>query len=153
MAELRLLPLEDMLGPAEIDKLLTLLVDLGIHELPDGDDVIDLDDSMSDEQLTDFLDRLEAHDVACDIYLPVEFEGNVDVGDQNIGSAFTLAEALEELREELDIDAEELEDDVDPDEDESNLELMDRQLSAAWHAFARAANACVSRQVPLHVIT
>ena len=153
MAELRLLPLDDVFGSTEIGKLLTRLAEFGIHELPDGDDVIDLDDTLSDEQLTDFLDRLEAHDVACDIYLPVEFEGNVDVGDQSVGSAYTLAEALEELREELDIDAEELEEDVDPDEDGSNIEMMDQQLSAAWHAFARAANACVSRQVPLHVIT
>ena len=82
-----------------------------------------------------------------------------DIGDQSVGSAVALSDALEELREELDIGMSE---DADEDEEEDGefegepgheLEMVDQQLSAAWHAFARAVSACVSRQVPVQVIS
>ena len=88
------------------------------------------------------------------IYLPVEFEGRFDIGEQSVGSAFTLLEALEELREELDVDAE---DDEEDEEDgfgeESSLEMVEQQLNYAWHAFAKAATACANRRLPLHIIS
>ena len=86
---------------------------------------------------------------ACDVYLPVEFEGRTDVGDGMIvGSTYTLVEALEELREELDIEN----DDHDED-DELDYELMEEQLEYAWNAFSKAASASLEQQLPLHVIS
>ena len=149
MPELRLLPLSEALRPDQIDLILSKLAELGVDELPEGDDSVDFDDVLSDNQLADFMDRLEAHDIACDIYLPIEFEGLIETDDQSIGSALVLAEALEELRDELDID-----DEPDRDEDdELDLEMIEEQLSYAWHAFARATNACIARQIALHVIS
>jgi len=147
MAELRLFSLAEALGADQIDKLQGKLSELGVGDLPDGDDALDLDDVLSDDQLTDFMDRLEAHEIACDVYLPAEFEGRIVVGDQTFGSAQALAEALEELREELDIDGE----DGEADED-MELEVIEEQLGYAWRVFTRAASACLDRQMPLHVI-
>ena len=69
--------------------------------------------------MTEFLDRLEAHDIAADIYLPVEFEGRLPVGDFRVASAQTLVDVLEEMKEELAVEEdEEYEDDEDEEEDE-----------------------------------
>ena len=65
-----------------------------------------------------------------------------------MGSAYALLDALEELREELDIDEEEEEDEEDMD-----MEVIEEQLRVTWRVFLRAANTCVDRQVPLHVIS
>ena len=154
MAELRLLPLDEILNPPEIDKIVTQLLELGIKSLPTGDDIADLDNAIADDQMADFLDKLEAHDVAYDIYLPVEFDTQLEVGDYRFGSVYALADALEELRDELDIDGDV--DEEDPqDEDEAEgrqLEYVEEQLAAAWRIFARAAAACISRQMPFQVI-
>lgn len=147
MPELKLLSISDILNDKDLSKLERKLADLGVDELPDSDDS-DFEDTLSDDQLTDFLDKLDAHDVACDIYLPVEFEGPVEIGERSIGSAHALLEALEELRVELDIDEET---ETDPD-DELELEMIDEQLSHAWHVFARGASACIARSVPLLII-
>lgn len=148
MPELRLLPLEETLSSAQIAKVRAELTELGAGDLPPDDDDVDLDEVVTDDQLTDFMDRLEAHDLACDLYLPLEFEGVFEVEEQKVGSAQALLEALEELREELAID----EESTDA-EDEGELEdVIEEQLRFAWRVFLRAAITCVERQVPLHVI-
>jgi len=148
MAELRLLPLGDTLSTQQINALKHELVELGVDDLNEGDDDADLDEALTEDQLTDFMDRLDAHDLACNIYLPVEFEGVVELGELSVGSAHSLLDALEELREELDIDEEEEEDEEDMD-----LEVIEEQLRITWRVFLRAATTCVDRQVPLHVIS
>lgn len=148
MPELRLLPLEETFDAEERSELKAQLAELGVEQLPEADDSVDLDDVLSEEQLTDFSDRLEAHEIACDVYLPVEFEGRIEVNDRSIGSAHALAEALEELRDELDID----EIPADPDEDALDVEMIEEQLVYAWKVFNRATSACISRVMPLHVI-
>jgi hypothetical protein len=151
MPELRLLPLQDTLSNTQLDRVRGELIELGAGDLPDGDDDVDLDEAVTEDQLTDFMDRLDAHDLACDLYLPVEFEGVFEVDDQKVGSAYALLEALEELREELAIDEEDSEDD---DEVEVEIEeVIEEQLRFAWRVFLRAANTCVDRQVPLHIIS
>jgi len=147
MAELKLLSLSESLVPDQIEKLRVQLHKLGV-DFSDNDDSIDLDDALTEDQLTDFMDRLEAHDIACDVYLPAEFEGRLTIGEQTYGSAHALSEALEELREELDIDNE----DSGEDDEELELEVIEEQLTYAWRVFARATNACLDRRVPLHVI-
>jgi len=148
MAELRLLPLGDTLSEKQLKVLRSELVELGVDDLNEGDDDADLEEALTEDQLTDFMDRLDAHDLACNIYLPVEFEGVVEMGDISVGSAYSLLDALEELREELDIDEEEEEDEEDMD-----LEVIEEQLRITWRVFLRAATTCVDRQVPLHVIS
>ncbi|MCB9557666.1 MAG: hypothetical protein H6707_16270 [Deltaproteobacteria bacterium] len=158
MAELRLLPLDEVLDAKEIVLLSKKLAEQGIDDLPEGEDVIEFDAPLSEEQLDDFMDRLAAHDIACSIYLPLEFDETVDIPNEeaehkSVGSVHRLLEALEELREELDVDSE-VDEDEEEDEDEEpvDLELVDEQLSYAWRVFARAAVACANRQIPLHVI-
>lgn len=148
MAELRLISLTESLNDEQLRELKQKLIDFGVSELVDAEDAVDLDDTLSEDQLTDFMDRLEAHDVAADIYLPVEFEGRVNVGEQTFGSVHGLVEALEEIREELDID----ESSAGDGDDDMDLEMIEEQLSYAWTVFTRAANACIDRQIPLHVI-
>ncbi|MFH1131922.1 MAG: hypothetical protein V1754_11345 [Pseudomonadota bacterium] len=149
MAELRLLSLEESLNADQFQRLLKFLADHGVGELPPEGDDLDLDDALSEDQLADFMDRLEAHDAACDIYLPVEFEETIKIGERTVGSVYSLVVALEEVREELDLEGE---GDELADDEIRDLEVIEQQLRFAWHAFARAANACVKNKVPLHVI-
>ena len=148
MAELRLLPLGDTLSEKQLKVLRRELVELGVDDLNEGEDDADLEEALTEDQLTDFMDRLDAHDLACNIYLPVESEGVVEIGDISVGSAYSLLDALEELREELDIDEEEEEDEEDMD-----MEVIEEQLRITWRVFLRSATTCVDRQVPLHVIS
>jgi hypothetical protein len=149
MAELRLLPLDETLSTAQMSTLSKELHEFGIDGIPESDDDSDLEEVLGDDQLTDFMDRLEAHDQACDVYLPVEFEGAVEVGGQSFGSAYGLLDALEELRDELDIDDEGSNDE----DDDLDMEVIEEQMRFAWRVFFRAASTCVDRQVPLHVIS
>ena len=61
---------------------------MGAPQLPRGDEghQATLGDGMDDNALSEFMDRLEGHDIAADIYLPVEFEGIVEVADLRVGS-------------------------------------------------------------------
>lgn len=149
MAELRLFPLDETLSNSQMSALSKELHEFGIEKLPHSEDDSDLEEVLGDDQLTDFMDRLDAHDQACDVYLPVEFEGAVEVGGQSFGSAYGLLDALEELRDELDIDDEA----DDDDDDEIDMEVIEEQMRCAWRVFFRAASTCVDRQVPLHVIS
>lgn len=148
MPELRLLPLEETLSKTQLGNLKRQLAELGVDELPTTDEDVDLDEAVTEDQLTDFMDRLDAHDMACDLFLPLEFDGVVEIGDHSVGSAYALLEALEELREELDIDEEESEEEEDID-----MEVIEEQLRTTWRAFLRAANTCIDRQVPLQIIS
>ena len=149
MPELKLVPLEDLLSEKDREKLLQELRELDVEELPpEQEDAEDIEESLGDDPYTDFLDRLEALDTAANIYVPVEFEGTFDVGDFTIGSTLTLLEALEELREELDLLEEPEDDDED---DELNMDFLGEQLRHAWNVFSRAAASSVARNLPLHL--
>lgn len=148
MPELKLIPLSEVIDHEEINQLEAMLQELGASESEVIDDEADVEESLGEDQLTDFLDKLEAHDIACDIYLPQEFEGTLIVNDRMYGSATFLVEALEDIRDELDIDGES---ELDAD-DEEELEVIDEQLHNAWISFSRAAQACVESGLPLHVI-
>jgi hypothetical protein len=150
MAELRLMPLDEVLSEKQLHTLEKQLKEHGIKDLPLGEDVeVELDEALSEDQLTDFMDRLEAHDLACDLYLPVEFEGRIKLGDQGVGSAYALLDALEEIREELGLEEEEEEEE----EEELDLDFMEEQLHYSWRTFLKAANTCVEKRVPLHIVS
>lgn len=147
MAELRLLSLDETLRESQLTVLRRELIELGVETIPEGNDDIDLEETLTEDQLTDFLDRLDAHDLACDLYLPVEFDGIVEVEDSKIGSAYSLLDALEELREELAIDED------SEDDEEMDMEVIEEQLRFTWRVFLRSANTCIDRQLPLHIIS
>lgn len=150
MPEIRFIPVEEVLNEGQLKAMMGQLKDLGVDELQLNDeDDVDIDDVLSEDQLTDFMDRLEARDLACTIYLPMEFDGRVEIGDQSIGSAHALLDVLEELREELDID----EDEDDGEEDELNLVVIEEQLRYAWHIFLKAASTSIDKQIPFHILS
>ena len=148
MAELRLSPLEDLFTEREFDKLLRELKELGVSALPRGDDDLDLEESLTDDQLTDFMDRLEAQDVGCDIYLPLEFDGVVETGEHIVGSAYSLLDVLEEMQDELELDEDALDED-----DEFGPDVIEEGLRHAWRVFVAGANRSTEQQMPLQVIS
>ncbi len=151
MPEIRFVPLEEVLSDVQITGLSGQLKELGIDDLQMNDeDDVDIDEVLSEDQLTDFMDRLEARDLACNIYLPLEFDGRIEIGDQSVGSAHELLDVLEELREELDIDED---DETEDEDDEMKLEVIEEQLRYAWHIFLKAASTSIEKQVPFHILS
>lgn len=149
MAELRLISLQDVLTERQMHKLVAELEELKAAPLPAGDEEAEMEELVNDDTFAEFVDRLEANDLACDIYLPMEFDGVVEVGDHTVGSAVALAEVLEDLREELDID----EEGSDDDEEEMDIEMIEEQLRMVWRSFLKAANTAIERQMPFQVIS
>jgi hypothetical protein len=148
MADIEIGPLTDRLSEDEISELRGALERLGAPALPASDDsharpVGDVDD----EVLTEFLDRLEAHDAACEVYLPVEFDGRVEVADLRVGSAMQLLEVLDEIKDDL-----ASEDDAEPDDEADDYTtVLTTQLRECWRAFYAGCNATLERHLPLHV--
>jgi hypothetical protein len=151
MAEIEIGPLSYRLSEEEIAELRGALDKLGAPALPASDEshsrsVGDIDD----EVLTEFFDRLEAHDAACEVYLPMEFDGRVEVAELRVGSAVQLLEALDEIKDDLAITADE---DEDPDDDDGDdyAAVLTGQLRECWRAFYAGCNATLERHLPLHV--
>jgi hypothetical protein len=149
MANIEIGPLTDRLGDDEIAELKTRMERMGAPKLPDGDDkeVASVGDGLDDDVLVEFLDRLDGHDVAAEIYLPVEFEGSIEVADLRVGSGPALLEVLEELKDELTSEGDEDEDD----EEDEDRRIHGRELRRAWKLFNEGALAALERQLPLHI--
>ena len=151
MAEIEIGPLSNRLSEDEISELRGALERLGAPALPPTDEsharpVGDVDD----EVLTEFLDRLEAHDAACEVYLPVEFDGRVEVADLRVGSAVQLLEVLDEIKDDLAIGEDD--DEAEPDEEDDDYgDVLQSQLRECWRAFYAGCNATLERHLPLHV--
>jgi hypothetical protein len=150
MAELEIGPLTDRLSDEEIAELAAHMERVGAPQLPRADDtqVASVGDGIDDGVLAEFLDRLESQDAAAEIYLPVEFEGNFEVADLRVASAQFLIDVLEELKDELDSEEEELDEDEGYDDDRK---ILSEQLRQAWKLFHSAAQAAIERHLPLHV--
>ncbi|HEX4403747.1 MAG TPA: hypothetical protein VK989_14630 [Polyangia bacterium] len=112
---------------------------------------------LSEEALTEFLDRLDAHDLGAEIYVPIEFEGRVTVGEYRVASTQALADVLEEMREELDVDAEDEEEDEEEEdeeeEDEDEGTVIEAQLRHIWHLVSDGAVESIEKGLPLHLQT
>ncbi len=147
MAELRLSPIEDLFTGSEIKKLIHELEELGAGALPKGDDDLELEESLTDDQLTDFMDRLEAQDIGCSVYLPMEFDGIAEIGEHVVGSAHALLDVLEEMQDELEVDEDE------EDDEEFGPDVIEEGLRHAWHVFVAGANRCIEQQMPLQVVS
>jgi hypothetical protein len=159
MAEIELAPLSHRLDEEEMKTLTRLLEEAGAPALGRGDEHVShtIAARLSEEALTEFLDRLDAHDLGAEIYVPIEFEGRVTVGEYRVASTQALADVLEEMREELDVDAEdEKEDEEEEDEEEEEEDegtVIEAQLRHIWHLVSDGAVESIEKGLPLHLQT
>ncbi len=160
MAEIELAPLSHRLDDDEIKLLGKRLKDLGVTDFDRGDDSHGhtIAARLSEDALTEFLDRLDAHDLGAEIYLPIEFDGRVTVGDYRVASTQALMDILEEMKEELGVDEEEEYEDEDEDEeedddDEEDGTVIEAQLRQIWQLVSDGATESVDKGVPLHLQT
>jgi hypothetical protein len=160
MAEIELAPLSHRLDDEEMKTLSKLLEDVGAPSVGRADENVShtIAARLSEEALTEFLDRLDAHDLGAEIYLPIEFEGRVTVGDYRVASTQALLDVLEEMREELDVDAED-EDDEEEEEDDEDADdedegtVIEAQLRHIWHLVSDGAVESIEKGLPLHLQT
>jgi hypothetical protein len=161
MASVEIGPLANHLDDDEVKALQRGLSEHGLPELENVDDGESnvLDPDIDDDVLADFLDRLDANDAACDIYLPSEFEDVVEAAGKRVGSAHALMLALDGLKDDFfvededdeeDEDYEEVEDDEEGghfvvDDEPSDIELKDEQLRSLWKLLYKGAKTCVSK--------
>src|SRR3954469_13088991 len=155
MAEIELAPLSHRLDDDEMKTLVRLLDEAGVPRIGKADEhsTHTIAARLSEEALTEFLDRLDAHDIGAEIYLPVEFEGRVVVGDYRVASSQLLLDVLEEMREELDVDAEEEDEDEEEEDDveEDEGTVIEAQLRHIWHLVADGATESIEKNLPLHL--
>lgn len=159
MSEIELAPLSDTLDDDELKTLQKLLEQAGA-KFAVGDDAVThtIAKRLSEDAMTEFLDRLEAHDLAADIYLPVEFEGRLQVGDYRVASAQALVDVLEEMKDELDVqdeeeyeDDEESEEDEDDDDVEDDSKIIEAQLRNIWQLVSDGCSESLEKNIPLHL--
>jgi len=154
MSAIELAPLSDRLDEEEIKSLGKLLAQVGA-KLPAMDEhtTQTFAKRLSEEAMTEFIDRLDAHDIAAEIYLPVEFEGPLSIGDLRVASAYALQETLEEMKEELAIEDEDYEED-DEDEDSEELDegsVIEAQMRNIWQLVSDACSESIEKSFPLHL--
>ena len=155
MAEIELAPLSHRLDDEEMKTLARLLEEIGATASGRTDEHVShtIAARLSEEALTEFLDRLDAHDLGAEIYVPLEFEGRVTVGEYRVASTQALLDVLEEMREELSVDTEEPEEDEEEEEDEAEEEgtVIEAQLRHIWHLVADGATESIEKGMPLHI--
>jgi hypothetical protein len=156
MAEIELAPLSHRLDEDEVKTLARLLSEAGAPAFERADEHAShtIAARLSEEALTEFLDRLDAHDLGAEIYVPVEFEGRVTVGDFRVASSQALLDVLEEMREELNVDTEEEdeeEEEEDEDEEEDEGTVIEAQLRHIWHLVSDGVTESLEKNLPLHL--
>jgi hypothetical protein len=161
MAEIELAPLSHRLDDDEMKTLSKLLEEVGASAVARADENVShtIAARLSEEALTEFLDRLDAHDLGAEIYVPVEFEGRVTVGEYRVASTQALLDVLEEMREELDVDGEDEDEDEEDEEDDEDEEdedegtVIEAQLRHIWHLVSDGAVESLEKGLPLHLQT
>lgn len=158
MAELDVGILADRLGDEEVERALRKLrKHLGEpgFELPRGDTSASGShhEGIDDGAVSELLDRLDAEELGCDYFIPVDFEGKIEMGDYSLGSLPALLEVLEEMMDDLDIDDPDAEQE-DPDEDdfESDMDFLQAQLRHVWRSFYQAAQSAMEANLILSVV-
>jgi len=151
MAEIELGSVSDRLDEEELRELAVQLEKAGVrYDIHKEFASQRVAARLSEDAVTEFLDRLDAHEVAADIYLPVDFDGVLKVGDYRVASAQALSGALEELCEELGIE-EEVDEEEEEDDDPSEDHLIATQLKNIWQLMNDACEESIDRLMPLHV--
>jgi hypothetical protein len=157
MAEIELAPLSHRLDDEEMKTLVRRLEEVGAPALGKSDEHAShtIAARLSEEALTEFLDRLDAHDLGAEIYVPIEFEGRVTVGDYRVASSQALLEVLEEMKEELDVEGEEDEDEEEEEDEDFEDEgtVIEAQLRHIWQLVADGATESIEKNLPLHLQT
>lgn len=158
MAEIDIKPLDERFSDEEIAELAGAMEKIGAPQLPQAaeDSSASFGEGLDDDVVVEFLDRLEVHDMACELYLPVEFEGRIEAVGLRIGSSQALLEVLDEMRDELFIEDEEEDEDLDEEDEEDEYEederdIMDAKLKQIWKLLYAGATASVERHLPLHI--
>jgi hypothetical protein len=156
MSEIELGPVSDRMEEEEIRTLHRLLDQAGAKysAQEDHQTTQTIASRLSEDAMTEFLDRLEAHDMAADIYLPSEFEGRLAVGDWRIASSQSLTDVLEEMKEELAVEEDDYDDaDEEEEEDEEDDEgtVIEQQLRNIWRLVNDACTESLDKNVPLHL--
>jgi hypothetical protein len=159
MSEIELGPVSDRLDDEELKTLQKLLEQAGAkyNTRDDSLPTHTIAARLSEEAMTEFLDRLEAHDISADMFLPVEFEGRLTVGDFRFAATQALLDVLEEMKEELSVEEEEEyeEDEEDEDEEEEEEEdegtVIEAQLRNIWRLVNDACGESIDKSVPLHL--
>jgi hypothetical protein len=128
-----------------------------------------LESTIDDDVFTDFRDRLEANDLDADIYVPVEFDDIVQVGELRIASTQSLRIVLDSLREDFFVEDEEEDGETEEDDSEDDferledadesarhfadedggIEMKDEQLRHVWRVVFRASRESIERNMPL----
>ena len=139
---------------AQLDLALQVADDRGAHV--DLVELVDVGDAArrEDVDLQDLVaHQIDAHDLGAEIYVPLEFEGRVTIGDFRVASSQALLDVLEEMREELSVDADEKEDEEEEDdaEDEDEGTVIEAQLRHIWHLVADGATESIEKNLPLHL--
>ena len=151
MAEIQVAPLSEHLSDQEIVDLAAALERAGAPILPHANeaDALPVDEDIDERALEDLMDRLEAHDMSCNLYLPVEFDGRVECGELRVASTQNLVDALEDLRDDLGLE----EDFEESEEEEETYDDAEQQegLRACWRTLYDAAHEAAKRHLPLHV--
>ncbi|HEY0713739.1 MAG TPA: hypothetical protein VGF45_13760 [Polyangia bacterium] len=160
MSEIELGPVSDRLDDEELKTLQKLLDQTGAKydALDDSQSTHTIAARLSEDAMTEFLDKLEAHDIAADIYVPVEFEGRLTVGDYRVASTQALVDVLEERKEELGVeedgeydDDEEDEDEDDDLDDDDEGTVIEAQLRNIWRLVNDACGESTDKSLPLHL--
>ena len=154
MSEIELGPLSDRLDDDEI-KTLHRLLDQAGAKFTNTDETTTqpIATRLDEDAMMEFMDRLNAHDLAADIYLPVEFEGRIPVGDYHVASAQALVDVLEEIKEELAVEEDEDEDEDEEDDDDVADEgtVIEAQLRNIWRLVTDACTESIDKNLPLHL--
>lgn len=150
MAEIEIGPLTNRFSDDEIAELAKRMEKLGAPPLPRTDErnAATIADDIDDDALSDLMDRLDAHDVAADIYLPIEFEGIIEIADLRVASATVLLDALDEVKEELEEEDEDL-DEEDYDDEDDDEPSLDAEVRDAWRHVLDGATAALDKKLPL----
>lgn len=171
MASVELGPLSQHLDNDEVAAIKKAVreAELAKIEFDDEADSAVIDRALDDDMFADFLDRLDANDASCDIYLPGDFEIVLDAAGYRVGSAQALLVILEDLKEEIFIEDEDEEEDEDADYDENtddddddpysesatsnSMGLKDESMRQIWRVLYKAANAALGANVCIFVKT
>ena len=102
MASIEIGPLSQYLDDEELAVINRAFTeaDIGL-DVDEEADLRLLEGKIDEDIFADFLDRLDAQGVGCDIYVPGDFEELIEAGGYTIGSAQALMLALDEMRDDL----------------------------------------------------
>lgn len=169
MATLELSTLLDHFDQDEIDAVKAAIQEVSSASFDvaeEGESVV-LERDIDSDIFVDFQDRLEANDASADIYLPVDFEDVIEVGEHRFGSSHALLIVLENIKEDFFVEDEEEDEEVGDDEDEygfdedetdgfhaddeSPIEMKDEQLRHIWRAMYKGAQSAVRKSLCLYV--